>query len=163
MANLYILSGCPGSGKSTWVKNHINPYFDKYVSRDDIRFSLVKEGEEYFSKEKEVFKLFVHQINQYLLEEKNVFADATHLNRASRNKLLRNICGNPHINVIWMKTSLEECLKRNENRKGTRSYVPREVIKNMYFNLERPSFEEGIEKIYIVDANGKLHLKVRVE
>ena len=37
------------------------------------------------------------------------------------------------------------------------------VIKNMYSNLEKPSFEEGIEKIYIVDANGKLHLKVRVE
>lgn len=62
-----------------------------------------------------------------------------------------------------MKTSLEECLKRNENRKGTRSYVPPEVIKNMYSNLEKPSFEEGIEKIYTVETNGKLYLKVKAE
>lgn len=73
MANLYILSGCPGSGKSTWAKSHINPYFDKYVSRDDIRFSLVKENEEYFSKEKEVYRLFYTSNQSVFIGRKKMF------------------------------------------------------------------------------------------
>ena len=35
---LYVMVGCPGSGKSTWAKKHLpNTY---YVSRDEVRFSI---------------------------------------------------------------------------------------------------------------------------
>ena len=50
MGKLFILMGAPGSGKSTWVKNHMT-LNDSYISRDDVRFSMVPEGDEYFSKE----------------------------------------------------------------------------------------------------------------
>ena len=45
--------GCPGSGKSTWAKKHLPDTY--YVSRDEVRFSLLQDGEDYFSHEKEVF------------------------------------------------------------------------------------------------------------
>jgi len=53
MADVYIMCGCPGSGKTTWLKDHVKPG-SAIISRDAIRFSLLKEGEDYFSHEEEV-------------------------------------------------------------------------------------------------------------
>lgn len=57
MSTLYILCGPSGCGKSTWRNEFIKDYNNRihYVSRDEIRFSLVKEGEDYFSKGKRSF------------------------------------------------------------------------------------------------------------
>lgn len=159
MAKLFLMMGIPGSGKTTWTSKYLRK-LDKHVSRDEVRFSMVAEHEEYFSKEKEVFKKFTDLINTYLEEGYDVYADATHLNQASRNKLLRAISSKPEeVNVIWIKTPLEEALKRNENRKGTRAYVPRNVIRRMHYSIESPSFEEGINKIYIVEDRKPIHIK----
>lgn len=151
MATLYLMMGTPGSGKSTFITDHLNG--EIWVSRDHIRFALVKEDEEYFSKEKEVFREFVKEINTALDNGNDVFADATHLNRASRNKLLRaiNPKETPIIEVIWIKTPLSECITRNDNRKGTRAFVPRSVIRRMFNQIEKPEFEEGFKTIYIVE------------
>lgn len=157
MGKLFILTGAPGSGKSTWVKNHMT-LNDSYISRDDVRFSMVPEGDEYFSKEKEVFKEFIRRIDEDL-KFHNVFADATHLTAASRNKLLRAISTKPDaVEVIWIKTPLDVALDQNENRKETRSYVPRGVIRRMHCQIEKPEFEEGIDKIYIVEPNKDIQI-----
>ena len=146
---LYIMVGCPGSGKSTYAKKHFPHAL--YVSRDEIRFDLVAENEEYFSKEDEVFIEFINTINIGLAMGNDVVADATHLNSRSRNKLLKNLdpylIRNIEIIAVIMTTPLNECIKRNENRKGTRSYVPPEVIKKMYHSFKAPTFEE----LHIID------------
>lgn len=157
---LRLLMGIPGSGKSTWVKNHLS-LNDKYVSRDEIRFSMVSETEEYFSKENKVFKEFVKRINEDL-ENYDVFADATHISKASRNKLLRSITTNvDEIELIWIKTPIDMAIERNENRKGTRSYVPVSAIRRMNTQTEKPEFEEGFSKIYIVEPNQKIKIVER--
>lgn len=164
MAKLYLMMGCPGSGKSTWCKNHLSEN-DVYVSRDEIRFSLVKEEDEYFSKENQVYKEFVNRIGAELKAGHNVFADATHINKGSRLKLLRSINYHDYeeLGIIWVKVPLETALSQNENRKDTRAYVPESVIRNMYKQTEPPSFEEGFDKIYFVEPNEAIIVKVRVE
>jgi predicted kinase len=120
---------------------------------------MVGEGEEYFSKEKAVFKEFIRRIDEAIESGYNVYADATHLNPASRNKLLRSISSKPdYVKVIWIKTPLEECLRRNDERAGTRSYVPETAIRNMYNSIEAPSFEEGIDVIYVVEDNKPIQI-----
>ena len=156
MSNLWVLCGVPGSGKSTWARTHIDKISDdvKYVSRDEIRFSIVKEDEEYFSKENEVFRKFIEEIKDGLINHKDTIADATHLNKASRNKLLRSLgesLKECKINIIVISTPLEIALERNEERKGTRSYVPRGVIRRMKSQYEIPSEEEGFDKIIFYD------------
>lgn len=89
---LYLMCGIPGSGKSTYLKTRfIQP--PVVVSRDEIRFKMVREDEEYFSHEKEVYNEFINQITQELKFFQEVFVDATHLNEASRTKLLRSLGG----------------------------------------------------------------------
>lgn len=148
MAKLFMMMGAAGCGKSTWCKKHITN--EVYISRDEIRFSLVAEDEEYFSKENEVFRIYAEKINTALAAGKDVIADATHLNRASRNKLIKEIhVPVEEINVIWIKTPLDEILRRNAEREG-RAFVPVSQVRRMYYSIEEPSFEEGISKIYIV-------------
>ena len=140
---LYIMVGCPGSGKSTYAKKNFPNAL--YVSRDEIRFSLVKENEEYFSKETEVFQKFINEINSALSTSAEIVADATHLNVKSRKKLLLNLNidkEKTEIHMIVMRTPLKTCIIRNENRKGTRSYVPPNIIKRMYSSFTQPTTEE---------------------
>lgn len=164
MNTLHILMGTPGSGKSTWIRNHLDEH-TVWISRDDVRFSMVAEDEEYFSKEKQVFKEFIRRIDNALENGYDVFADATHLNKASRNKLLRAVNHKLALNVdvIWIKTPLSECIYRNDNRKGTRSFVPRSVIRRMFYQIEKPEFEEGFDTIYIVEDNQPIQILKNME
>lgn len=157
---LYIMSGIPGSGKTTFAKTYFPNVL--YVSRDEIRFSLVSENEDYFSKEDDVYNLFIDKINKGLKEGKDVIADATHLNKYSRMKLLACLDIDPketEIIVIFMRIPLKECISRNKKRQNTRSYVPISVIIKMNKSLKAPNFDECcgmINKIITVDENGHL-------
>ena len=146
---LYIMAGCPGSGKTTYAKTHFPNAL--YVSRDEIRFNLVSKDEEYFSREKEVFIEFVNAINLGLSLGKDVVADATHLNRASRLKLLHSLNldrNKTQIEIYYMHPPLSVCIERNEKRKGTRSYVPIDVLKRMHKSFVPPFFQDGLCDVY---------------
>ena len=146
MANLFLMVGFPASGKSTFLKKNCKEN-DIIVSRDAIRFSMVAEGEEYFSREKEVFKEQCKQINDNLAAGYNVFADATHLNAASRRKVLDKVKGYDRVCAIVMNTSLTEALRRNDNRTG-REFVPQSVIRRMAAQFEFPDVMENFDVVY---------------
>lgn len=138
MPRLFIMCGLPASGKSTFAQQFIKNSDTRYVSRDEIRFSMIKEDEKYFSHEKEVFKKFASTIAKTLAGGFDVIADATHLNRISRDKLIRAIdqyITEYTITYIVLETSLETCMKRNALREG-RARVPDSVMKSMAENWE---------------------------
>ena len=144
MPRLFIMCGLPASGKSTFAQQFIKNNDIRYVSRDEIRFSMVKENEEYFSREKEVFEKFAGTIAQTLVDGFDVIADATHLNRISRDKLIRTIdqyTTEYTITYIVLETSLETCMKRNALREG-RARVPDSVMKSMAENWEDITISE---------------------
>ena len=135
---LFIMCGLPASGKSTFAQQFIKNNDIRYVSRDEIRFSMVKENEKYFSREKEVFRKFAGTVAQTLIDGFDVIADATHLNRISRDKLIRAIdqyTTEYTITYIVLETSLETCMTRNALREG-RARVPDSVMKSMAENWE---------------------------
>ena len=66
MKVLYLLCGPSGSGKSTFAKledskRKLVGENCLIISRDIIRFSLLKDGEDYFAHEKEVFNIFIKE------------------------------------------------------------------------------------------------------
>ena len=138
---LWIMVGIPGSGKTWYAKNKLMRGSEwRYVSRDEVRFSLVPADEEYFSKEKEVFNQFVNTIKAAFEEDEvtNVIADATHLNEASRNKIRRIFSNNYNIIPVVVTCDLDTAIKRNNTREG-RARVPISVIRRMYYQFQDPS------------------------
>ena len=152
MSTLYIMCGVPGCGKSTWCKNNV-PKDAVYVSRDEVRFSMLKPTDAYFSKEKEVFDEFVRRIKEGLDAGKTVYADATHLNRSSRSKLINAVGrGQYDFQALVLIASLDTCLLRNSQRSG-RAYVPEESIESMYNNFTIPNKNEGFSAVWTMEVD----------
>ena len=151
---LYMMIGVPGSGKSTYAKNFIKyvNYNENrdiiYISRDEIRFSLLKDDDSYFSRETQVYKIFTDKMRENLKAGKDVLIDATHMTWGSRHKIFKHLTGIPDVKVhgIWMNTPYMECAKRNRKREG-RMRVPDDTFKNMVDHFEQPDLSEGFDYI----------------
>ena len=160
MINLFIACGVPGAGQTTFLKNAVKNLKEnsnlsvEYVSRDEVRFSMLEESDDYFSKEKEVYKEFCNRIQKAIDNKVNVImADATHITRKSREKLLDSLdLTGVNIFCISFEPTLEWCLDRNEERTG-QAYVPREVIKRMYKQFEPPREDENYKYDFIFTIN----------
>ena len=156
---VFVLAGPPGCGKSTWVRNNMT-VGSEWVSRDNVRFAFLQPGDGYFDHETEVFDTFINYINQTLEKEEihTVYIDATHVNKRSRDKVMRRIHMDnvKSVTCVCFDVPLETCYSRNNLRTG-RSRVPQTAIYNMYQSYRIP--EKGVEnfdRIIIVDEDGNM-------
>lgn len=149
MATLYILCGPAGSGKSTWAKGFMEETARlggkaEYVSRDKIRLTLLEDDEEYFTHEIQVYKKFVSTIQDNLMNGIDVVADATHLTKYARRRLLTAIdmkITDYEIVMVAFDGDPDRCVARNSAREG-RAHVPENVIRNMCRDYRPPTLEE---------------------
>lgn len=149
MSKIYLVCGCPGQGKSSWIKDNLTPG-DVYVSRDVVRYYLVNEDEPYFSKEKEVLHVFKYNVEEALKRGDNVWVDATFLTKKSRKWVLGLASQyRATIQVIAFERPLDLCLEWNSHRIG-RERVPDSAISRMHEQFEEPTLEEGFDSIKIV-------------
>lgn len=154
-----IMVGIPGSGKDTAIAELKEEAF-KYptrvkfydVSRDNIRFSLLQDGEDYFAHEKEVeqeyyssLKKLIKELAQGDLFEREhsfIIANATHITRASRKKLMNKLSELKDVDIkyttYFINTPVNIAIERNDKRSGL-AKVPKEVILNMNKRLEIPN------------------------
>ena len=143
-----MFCGIPGSGKSTEARRMMAALSDKgfsigYVSRDELRFQMISENNDYFSKEKEVFKKFVENTNKSIKQNDITIIDATHISEASRAKILNRIEGRSDVRllILYLTTPLDICVRQNDLRSG-RERVPHEAIERMTEGFEEPAVEE---------------------
>lgn len=156
---LIVMVGVPGSGKDYQIENSEFLYADgevkrEVVSRDLVRYEMVREDEEYFCREKEVFEQYILQISNALSSNKVVIANATQANYGSRKKLLHAIdekfgC-DYNIIMYCIICDYETADRRNKQREG-RAVVPRKAMMEMFNNFSVPNLKEDdrIEKIII--------------
>lgn len=145
MANLYILAGVAGVGKTTWAREHNTDFNAKVISRDNIRFAYMKNDPDflpsmdYFKYEKDVIRDFYAQINGNLSDGVNVIADATHISWKSLCKTVEN-CGKnaDKIILVYFNRGLDIALPQNAKRVGVER-VPEEVIRRMWVNRYQPA------------------------
>ena len=92
------------------------------------------------SQKKMKYNTFIRKINEAISNNDNIniYIDATHLNEASRGKVIRRLkLTNANLNAIYFDIPIETCIARNNLRTG-RALVPEDVIKNMANNLTHP-------------------------
>ncbi|MCM1324800.1 MAG: ATP-binding protein [Acetobacter sp.] len=146
---IILMSGIPASGKSTYIRAAMkkDTVPAVRVSRDDIRKALVGEDvntSSYFSMEDEVFDNFVRLVNEAVTDGVGrIYVDATHINPASRRKILSRINKRESLNleVVVLDCAVEVAQARNLNRAGF-AQVPRRAIYNMAHSYTVPTKEE---------------------
>lgn len=155
MPTLYILVGPSGCGKSTWAHNFTEEHPDvMYVSRDEIRFAMLDEDEDYFEHEIEVYRCYCDNIASFLQEGKDVIADATQLNRGSRRKLTKEIdryITDYEIKYIVFYTPMSVCWMRDSGREG-RAHVGEKVIQGMFRTFKAPTLDEDPRANEIIEV-----------
>jgi predicted kinase len=156
LKKVFILSGPPASGKSTWVRTNLT-VGSEWISRDNVRFAILTDEDDYFAHEDDVFDTFINYINQTLENPDihTIYIDATHLNKRSRNKTLRRVNRKNigELNCVCFTTPKAVCHARNNLRPG-RSKVPASAIDNMFNAYALPTKDEGFDHIYDVNENG---------
>lgn len=159
LKKVFLLCGIPASGKSTWIRSQLIPGAE-WISRDNVRFAIVSENEEYFSHEDEVFDTFINYINQTLEKDNihTIYIDATHLNQRARDKVLRKVYKDniEELNCICFDIPLETCIARNSLRVG-RAKVPETAIRNMFKVYQMPNKTiENFDHIIVIDENNNI-------
>ena len=158
------MCGPSGAGKTTWAKKIIETFAKEnkgkiyHISRDEVRFSMLEDDDEYFGKEDQVFTEWIRQIQTHLDSDEDcyIIADATHLSERSRNKTLDalNISQDTKIIPVSAYPGIEKCLARNNNRSG-RAFVPRSVIRRMCMQYEAPTSDEKYKYASILFVVGE--------
>ena len=133
----YIMSGVSGCGKSTWARKFTAEHGNVvHVSRDEIRFSLLADDEDYFAREDDAVAIFYSEINKALAAGHDVIADATHISERALRETMRRIDIDCDKVLVSFDTPLDTCIVRNAHRDG-RARVPERVIRNMWLSKNR--------------------------
>ena len=148
MRKLFVLSGCPGSGKTYWANKVKKEHFNTLIiSSDQIRKEL--SGSQFcFDNEKKVWKEFYKRIEEAAKEETiddlYVIADSTCLIDEFRLKFLTKCPGYDKYILVLFNVSPSICIARNDRREG-KDKVDDLVIKTLIKSFKYPS-EEVINK-----------------
>ena len=137
MAKLIILSGIPGSGKSTYARSFAASHKNTFiVASDDIRADLFGRCD-YFSKDEIVWDKFEKLIIANAKDDNVVIADSSATDNARRLRwatLFRRYFKT--IELVYFDIPFDVCLKRNEQRDPI---VPYQDMLTMKKAFKKPS------------------------
>lgn len=143
---LLMLVGLPGSGKSTYIKNHFNQNL-KVHSSDSIREELTGTEDDQ-SVNSKVFDILHKRVKEDLENGVSCIYDATNISWKRRKAFLESLNKIDCFKVCHViATPYEVCLRQNKARARI---VPEAVIKRMYMNFDIPFYNEGWDDIKIV-------------
>ncbi|MFO7957350.1 MAG: AAA family ATPase [Candidatus Brocadiia bacterium] len=146
---LNVVVGPAGSGKSTWVHEHLSDTV--IVSSDRMRRELTGDPADQ-SQNYLVFQRCMDRIREELHRGREVTFDATNYSEKLRTMPLQaGRWSGAEICSYLMDVGLREALRRNEERERR---VPEDVIRRHYRGLELPALYEA-DRHFVVGPDGK--------
>ena len=153
MSNLFILTGLPGSGKTTFAKNVLSEHPEIiYLSSDRIRHAFTN----YRDNHEKIFSIMNLATLWNLRCNHNVIYDSTNLERRFRIQLYqkaKELKTDTKVFNIFIHPGLEKSILQSEQRKNREDVTP-QLIRDMYKTMQIPSLGEDCDCI-IVPINEK--------
>ena len=141
-SKVYMLSGLPGSGKDTYIKNNLSHL--PIISLDDIRkeLKIKPDGEQGL-----VVQTAKERAKEFLRIGKDFVWNATNVKKTMRDSLISmfNIY-NASIQIIYIHNDLKTIYNQNRNRETA---IPENVITKLYRGLDIPKKYEAHEVVHI--------------
>ena len=137
---LFVLCGIPGSGKTTLSEQLAEQFNAKLYCYDDL------PGCHNPDKADAVHKQMWTSISDDLRNGYNVVCDDLHTKPVWRNDILSAVDASCRKIIIVMTTSLDECLRRNANRKAR---LPDFLLRSLHETFQFPTLDEGWDEILI--------------
>lgn len=142
MTTLYLLSGIPGSGKTTLAHQLAEQHNAIVHSYDELPGANTKA-----SMDGSVKQAWLASIREDLQAEKSVICDGLNLTVAERKELLSYVADIPCEKILVVKiVPLETCLQRNRERQAR---LPDFVVEQSAERMEPPTKDEGWDAIYL--------------
>ena len=130
-AKMLIFIGIPASGKTSFY-NHFYKDNYKHINLDTLKTRYQENL----------------ALNDYLQNNENIVIDNTNITKEERKKYISAGKENNYkIIGYYFKSSISECIERNEKRQNK---IPRTAVANKFNNLELPSINEGFDELYYV-------------
>lgn len=153
MSTIYMLVGIPGSGKSTYAKNHLVPQYHCSIVSSDVVRQLHPDWEESLVWP-EVYRLLAEAI----LHHQDVIYDATSVTpkvRARFFERLKSLLPSQtsfRVEVYFFPTPWQICYQRIEkrNQQPGELFFPLEKVESYGSTLIAPTLEEGFSFIHTI-------------
>ena len=161
MATCYILVGCPGSGKTTFINQN---YYD-FPAAEDGELPIISGTDKYIERIAEALELTYSEVfkDAYKLAEKlfwddivvaanerlDIIIDRTSMSRGSRHKFFSALRATHRMEAIVFPVP-EDLKVRLDNRHG--KHIPQNVVNNMINSFEMPSMSEGFDAVWDVKS-----------
>lgn len=149
MANLYMLIGPPGVGKSTYAAR-LAAGGAVLLSSDAMRKRLFGNEDEQ-GRNTEVFDAMKAEMKAALGSGRDVIWDATCMTAWSRRENIAQAPPGTAVYGIVLTDTLENILSRNAKRERV---VPEDVIRKMIGHYEPPMPDEGFSEIKVEAPEG---------
>lgn len=146
---VYIMIGCPGAGKSTWVKRNLGPS-TKVVSRDIIRYKLgMTSGpeEKYLGTKEEEAKVTLEErrmIGELAGKRKSFVIDDTNLNSIHLKDLLAWL---HYLDCYCIGVLVEASWKDIKGRR--KGQIPEEALRSLWEKSKKVDLSDFDEIIRV--------------
>lgn len=139
---VYIMSGLPASGKSTWVSQQTLPI----IELDAIRIEMgVKQDDDQGKVRQESLK----RAKNLLAQKQSFVWDGVNLDLNRRTPIVDLACAyGAKVNIVYVETSIDNMMERNKKRDLDR--VPDKVYQKMFRKWTPPTKYECHKISYII-------------
>jgi len=150
MVELYIVTGLPGSGKSTWCRENAVKLNAVIINKDALRTMI--RGEYFFDPKWEplIHKFSVKMTTVSLLRGLNVIIDETNVTAERRRQwvsLAKSVISEVRVICVWCTENVNNLKNRENGLRGISLEKWAEVIEGMKVKFQEPSLSEGFNEI----------------